>query len=309
MRREELFTKFGIIRLVDSLTEKAYKRQEEHIYKNDLDNAPHGYPWHTSFHASEFPGDYHLACGRKAVYGLINIPSPQPMPRFLRAVASAGKSIEEHFVDLWSRNGILISSDITEQIQTGFTDEDYWLTGNMDAAILPPGWSRPHIVEVKTKSWAKIEEMKQGTRGPDDKHVLQCKTYIGLAHEQNPWPKLEPATTGSIYYVSRDDPSQTYEFQFEYEPEFMEAGRAKLKAWREAFIKEEIPDRPRLENNKLLGWSLEPCKYCPVKKMCKQDWKDENFDLSKSHTIEFAKSVRPNYDYEQTRKAVLDRWS
>jgi hypothetical protein len=188
--------------------------------------------------------------------------------------------------------------------------------------------------------------MKAGRRGPDPKHRNQCLTYIGLMHEQrerfkNVWIcnetwrvcsekgvddndiwchyhqandcaeliELEPCVTGSIFYISRDDPSQTHEFFMRYDPEFMRQGREKLAAWQKAFEEGKIPERPRTEDGKLSGWSVEPCKWCPLKKdVCKPDYQAGIVNLGESNAVTYTKGIRPNYDFENTRKAVLDRW-
>lgn len=345
--RAELLAALGLIQVVEPITKKAYEDRELRIWADDLENSPHGRPWHTSFHASSFPGDDPVACGRMAVYGLLNVPDPEPTSRFLRSVADAGVAIEDEHVKRWEEAGRLLSNSASADYQTGFTDGVHWLTGNCDALLLPAGWTRPHVVEVKSKSQTKIDEMKNGTRGPDPKHRRQCLTYVGFMHEQanrfkdavvckHSWKlatgidtdygrnyycsdhdsdecligfDLEPCTTGSIFYISRDDPSQTHEFFMRYDPDFMKAGREKLAAWKKSFEDGKLPERPRTEDGKLSGWSVEPCKWCDLKKhVCKPDYQAGIDNLSDSHAINFTKTIRPNYDLEDTRKAVLDRW-
>jgi hypothetical protein len=338
LSRGELFAKLGLIQVVERITGRAYAEIEEQIWRLDLENSPHGEPWHTSFHASSFPGDDELACGRKAVYGLLNLPTPAPTGRFLRSVADSGKAIEDELVTRWDKAGYLLSASVDAEVQTGFVDEEHWLTGNCDAIVLPNHWRRPHVVEVKSKSQTKIDEMKSGQRGPDPKHRLQCLTYVSFAHEQHPWKSaqvcretwripndgvclihnssdcltvidLEPCESGSIFYVSRDDPSQTHEFFFKREPDFLEQGRAKIKEWKESFEAGLLPDRPRHEDGKLVGWSEEPCKWCPLKKeVCKKDWQDKIITIEQSHAVEFVKSIRPYYELNKTIEAVKERW-
>jgi hypothetical protein len=89
--QREFLSRLGVVRLVDPITEDAYKHVAHHRWENDLDSSPHGQPWHTSFHASEFPGDDPKACARKALYGLMGLPAGQPIePRGL-TVMDAGK--------------------------------------------------------------------------------------------------------------------------------------------------------------------------------------------------------------------------
>lgn len=338
--RAELFATLGVIRIIDPLTDRAYAEREQEIWEKDLENSPHGQPWHTSFHASSFPGDDATACGRRAVYGLLNIPDAEPTGRFLRSVADAGKAIETELVKRWHAAGILLSAPDDSALQTGFTDEDHWLTGSTDAVVLPYRWHRPHVVEVKSKADNKIEEMKSLARSFEPKHRLQLLAYVGFTHEQSPWKEvrvcnrtwrivpsnstycdlhhddmcietidLEPCTSGSIYYVSRDNPSNTFEYFFAYDPSFMEEGRAKLASWRVDYEQGVIPQRPRHPDGKLVGWSEEPCKWCPLKKeVCKPDNKDKIELIENSHAHEYSKNLMHNYDAEATREEVLGRW-
>ena len=111
--------------------------------------------------------------------------------------------------------------------------------------------------------------------GLTSSHAWQIKTEIALAHEAGPmkvqrcfntgrfaicsrhrwsiWTRrevcpqhghdrclrevtLSPPTRGYLYYVSRDNPEDTFEFMFEYDPNWMRVGRSKLARWRDAFI-------------------------------------------------------------------------
>ncbi len=63
----------GLAKIVEQAASTAYKNRENRIWKEDLESAPHGAPWSTSFHASRFPGDPATACARQALYGLMNI--------------------------------------------------------------------------------------------------------------------------------------------------------------------------------------------------------------------------------------------
>lgn len=288
----------------------AYLKEEIEIWEQDLLNAPHGTPWHTSLHASAFPGDDHFACGRKALYGLMNIPQAEPFPAHVRAMGDAGKDIELQIIRRLAKAGILLSADQTDgdDVQTGFVDQAFWLTGNMDAVILPPKWKSPHVVEIKSKSHKVLEEMRSGRRGPDPEHRRQILTYIGLAHEldlHKRWyqKRLGPVKDGTLYYVSRDSPRTVHEFYFEYDAEFMAKGRERLTEWIALFKEAKLPERP-----KAWRWTEPPCRYCSVKKLCKADNKEKITDLNDSVAIAFAKQIRPWYDPMITRQAVLDRW-
>ena len=191
--------------------------------------------------------------------------------------------------------------DYTEQVSF------YWLSGNSDAIIRIPRSNRPYALEIKSKYGRVIEEMQRGDRGPDPQHINQLMTYISLIHDygQEYWPDMDKCLGGSLLYVSRDDPSQTFEFKFKYNPKWWEEGLKRLENWQEIFLNEELPPRPEG-----FMWSKGACKYCPVKRnCCKPDYKDGIISLKDSHGIEWAKEVYSfDYSYEETRQAVLDRW-
>lgn len=300
--RRETFARLGILKpVVEPIVQTAFDLEEDQIWREDLFNAPHGQPWHVGFHASQFPGDNPKACARLALYGLINIPDREPIPRGVRAMGEVGKAIEESIVWRFHRAGILLTDSPNAEVQKGFEDKEHWLTGSPDAIINLPKVNRPHPVEIKSKSSLVIEQMQQGQRSYDPPHRNQILTYTTLAKEDK---KFSDIQGGSLYYVSRDNPSETHEFYFDYEPDFIKSGRDKLKTYQQFFLDEELPARP-----KEWKWTEQPCKWCPVKKFCKQDVKDKVTKLSKSDTIRHAKEVRKNYDYKQTRNEVLERWN
>lgn len=313
--RPELLAALGLLDPVEPVTKRAFKHHEEKVWRGKLDDSPHGIPWHESFHASSFPGDDDRACGRYAVYGLMDVPGHEPAPRKLRGQATVGSAVEDMLVERWGSYGVLLSNSHDSDYQTNFTDEEHWLTGNCDALIVPEGWDRPHVVEVKTKAHEVVLAMKRLQRGPDDKHVRQCKTYIGRAHEEaDRWPDYKPCMSGTIYYCSRDDPEFTRSFFYSYDPNFMAQGRARLAAWRDNFQRGELPEHPFGGKE----WSQLPCKWCKYKKhACKPDEtrkvegkKEPITRLRDSHGIDWADEVYDfNYDYDKTRKAVLDRWN
>ena len=148
--------------------------------------------------------------------------------------------------------------------------------------------------------------MQRGDRGPDPQHINQLMTYISLIHMYGHeyWPDMDKCMGGSLLYVSRDDPSQSFEFKFKYDEKWINAGLARLEEWQGYFLDEKLPERPEH-----FMWSKGACQYCPYNKnACKPDWKEGITDMSESHGIEYAKSVRPNYNYQETREAVLKRW-
>jgi len=304
--RSELFSKMGLNKqIVEPILNLAYKKEEEQIWREDLFSSPHGEHWHTSFHASSFPGDNEKACGRAALYTLMNIPSQDPIDRNGRAIMEAGKAIEENIVWRLHRTGLLLTDPPDEEFQMGYADEEHWLTCAPDAIINMPKENRPHPIEIKSKDHKVVEEMRMGMRSFDQAHRIQLQTQIAFTVEnsENLWPELKKCLDGSILYVSRDRPGTTHEFRFRYNPSFMKKGREKLAEWRNSYKDAKLPERP-----KSWRWTEQPCKYCKFKRVCKADYKEKIVDLEKSNGIEFAKEVRGNYDYKKTREKVLDRW-
>lgn len=304
--RRELYNKLGLrTHIADAVLDAAYSIEEEQSWRDNLNSSPHGEPWHTSFHASSFPGDDEKACGRKAIYTLMDIPSQEPFSRAGRAVMEVGKAIEEQLVWRFYRSGVLLTDSPGADTQIGFTDKEHWLTGSPDAIIKTPTKNpRPLPIEVKTKDGEVVIEMISKEKSYDEAHRRQALTYIGLAKDYFESPDLAPIKDGELIYVSRNRPSETHTYRFDYDAGFMEQGRAKLKIWQDNYLDELLPTRP-----KSWRWTEQPCKWCNFKKICKEDYKNEVTKLDKSNTIDFAKEIRKGYDYEKTRKAVLARWT
>lgn len=310
----DLYSTLNLLpKVVEPLTNRAYEELERKAWVEDHDRSPHGKPWHTSFHASRFPMDEN-ACPRAAQYELMDLPPPGPTARKLRGQAESGKFIENELVRRWHEMGWLLSPPPTDPYQLGLEDPEIWLTCSFDSVMLPPGWNKPFPVEVKSKALDKVREMIQGTRGPDPKHEAQIKVQIGFLYlnTKKLWPHLEPCVDGALYYVARDDPSITKEFRIKLDPEFMENGAKILTEWKTLFENEELPHYS--DKKHPLGedwrWSEPPCKWCPFKKhVCKPDWEDKITKLEDSNGIEYAKTIRPSYDYTETRNRVLNRWN
>lgn len=303
--RAEMFARLGINKpIVEPIVNAAYEKEEEQIWRENLQSSPHGEPWHTSFHASSFPGDNPKACGRRAIYTLLNIPETEPINRMVRATGDAGKDIEIQIGKRLERAGVLLSESPDAEHQTGFVDEEHWLTGSPDFIIFAPQINRPHVIEVKCKSAKVIEDMQTGKRSFFPEHRNQALTYIGFVNEENLWPDYDPCDSGSIYYLSRDNPSESHEFKFSLNVEFMKSGKEKLKEWQEYFLAQKLPPRP-----KSWKWTEHPCKWCPVKKLCKLDDKEGVEDLADSNAVKFAeKTYTFDYNYEKTYSRVLERW-
>src|ERR1044072_7487833 len=196
LTRTEFMSRVGLIKIVEPMIEDAYDLEELKIWEGDLDSSPHGHHWSTSFHASSFPGDDPYACPRQALYGLMNVPSGGPVDRRGRMFMDAGKNLELELQRRFGKAGWLLTNDQTagEEFQTGFVDEFTWLTGNPDLIVLPPGWDRGHVVEVKGKGVRRpprykqlidpIAEMASLQEDPTPKHIKQLGAYIGMANRE-----------------------------------------------------------------------------------------------------------------------------
>lgn len=334
---KEMLTRLGALRTVDPVLEHAFGVS---LHKQWLkEDAPHGRPWHTSFHASSFPGDDPHACPRYAMYGMIDAPKGGPSDRWLQGTAEAGKAIELTHVRAARDAGFLVRSnqpgrssdpDALDEHgkpmpQMGFVDKEHWLTGSVDLPLLIYNYHSPHIVEIKTKHEKKIDEMEWGERSYDPKHRRQQLCSLGLARDNPTAFKhptedfiLEPAKDGAVYYIARDTdwpgPVKTFEFYFEHDPAFMEEGRAKLKKWIAFFLDDELPTKVPRKNTRShpngagWRWSEGACKYCPLKKACRADYDNGVNTISKSYAVALAKFSRPGYDDKQKRAAVLSAW-
>lgn len=315
LTRTELFTKLGIITYgpqIDSLTQRAYLDYEERIWRENLESAPHGHPWHTSFHGSSFPGD-EKACGRLALYTMMDIPNPEPISPLLRATAEMGKAAEHQILVRWGFSNYLIAGippkdDSDPGAQAQFADPDTWLSGSVDAILGIPNHPFVLPVDIKSKSTKIIDQMRTGELSYDPKHYAQVQGYMYLCdrfYEDFIWADLgfKPPVGAIIYYVSRENPRYTKEFYVDRDDEFIDAGIKRLVEWKGHWLNGTLPERP-----KSWKWTEDPCKWCNFKKfVCKPDYKDKITKLEDSHGIEFAKTLR-EYDFEKVKKGVNDRW-
>ncbi len=319
MEREDFFRILGAITRgpnVDKVTEEAYAAIEKEIWKMDLDSSPHGNKWHTSFHASSFPG-HEKVCARAALYTLLDIPPAGPITPRLRAMAEVGKAVEYQIVYRWAKSGILLGGDYSQLNdgddikQVGFYDPDTWLTGSSDALLdMRPHWDSVLPVDIKSKGHHIIENMKIGKMSWELKHYMQVQGYIYLAnkfHTNKGWDKLglKPAKGGVIYYVSRQDPRFTHEFYVDANWNFINAAVERMKKWKEMFENDVLPPR-----DKEWKWTEEPCKYCTFKRdSCKPDVKAQVEKLSESKSLTFAKRIRPSYNLATKLEEVINRWT
>lgn len=280
LSRGELYSRLGLLREVDPLVTRAYRFAE--IIEALEEDRGHGRtdPWHVSFHGSNFPGNDPKACGRQALYRMLNAPRGA-FNRRGRQFMDAGKDFEVQLVKRLHRAGFCVSAPPWDH-QTQFEDEKHWLTCTTDIIVCWPRSPRPFVVEVKQIFAKDVEGMKMLLRGPTSGHVKQVKCEIGLAHERGTWKmqrchnagifaidsyldffgkpvetasfcpmhggqqcleevELEPVQHGYLYYVSRDDMVQTREFYFEHDPGFMEEGRRQLADWRDHFERGVLP--------------------------------------------------------------------
>ena len=302
LSRGEFLGRIGMLREIDPLTSAAYKFAEKLEAEAPRKGHQHDAPWHVAFHGSSFPGDDPKACGRRAIYTMLDIPRGG-FSRRSRQFMDAGKDLETQLVRRWHAAGMLLSAPPDAEHQTQFEDASVWLTSTVDAIVARPRSNRPVVAEVKNVSADVMDAMKRLLRGPHEDYVRQVKCEIGLAHEHGPWKVIRcinsgriavalnhrngnavtvcpehggdkcleeatllPVEHGYLYYVSRDDPEDTREFYFEHDPAFMDAGREQLRVWRK-FFEEGILPATQVTGKHPFGWNWttddSPCKFCP----------------------------------------------
>lgn len=345
--RGEFFARIGATREVDALVDIAYKKLNERDFATSDQGAAAEDKWHVSFHGSEFPGDNPYGCGRYGLYRLLDVPR-QVFTRKGRQYMDTGKDLEERLVWAWYNAGLLVSNPPNLK-QTMYEDPQHWLTSTVDAILVKPRSDAPFVAEVKNVSYAAIEQMRNLVRGPADQHVRQINCQIGLAHEAGPLACLrchntgamavsdpfvcplhggdeclhesilDPVNYGRLYYVSRDNPMDTFEYMYEYNPGFMEAGRKQLAQWREAFEQDKLPatnyDDKRYSHPFGWKWTLDqyPCKWCDYGDICRDDHdasKEQGgpIKLHESAAVEVAQRFRPEWSYEDVKNDVYKRW-
>lgn len=343
LTRAQLWGLLSGITPVEATLLSAYENEERKIWREGLGDSPHGQKWHTSFHSSVFPGDDSSVCGRAQVYKLMNPAPAKPLEPKTRVLFDEGSMIEHMFVKRWSNYGVLLSADVTgdDEFQTGFADPECWLTGSPDAIILPPFYTKAHVLDVKTTSHEKVLAMRadpDATIYSHKKYIRQLKAYISeanrkfsptvitcavsgllikngrdscaLDHNGKCIPKVikvEPPDDGTLFYSSREEPLLTASYYITYDPDMIKVGKEKLKSWKAQFEQGILPEHVREgESSK---WSVGECKYCPMKAMfCKQDHKEKVIKLSESNLVAETKKIWAAYDPEATRQSVLTRW-
>lgn len=351
--RVELYRELGVeFSIIESLLTSAYQNEADREWRNGRGRAP------SSFYISNFPGDDPIACGRAAVYSLMDLPEEKPVDIMGMRLMDAGKELELDFTRRLAAEGSLLTGDESKgEDQTKFTDPEVWSSGAVDAIVLPFGWHKGHIVEVKGTSANKINAMRSDptdTPWSHKKYTHQVKTYIAEAHEQNFAPKvvvcasswaitketwasqsmsfhwcpvhqsfecetkeiqLDPPDSGELIYASRDPERgrglDTVSYFFDYDPDFLAAGKEKLAAWRDAYERGMIPEHPLEDQRK--KWTADPCRFCKFaghkeRGGCKKDYAEKITTLAESSWIPLAKRIRPGHSYEKARAEVFARW-
>jgi hypothetical protein len=320
LSRREFFSRLQLLQVVSPLADSSYERVMRREWRDKLNDSPHGHPWHVSFHASQFPGDDPFACPRQAMYRMMDLPSGGPTSRWLNNTAVVGKALEVDLVSVFHSAGILISAPPDAEVQTGFEIPELMLTGSVDSAVAMRKRATP--IEIKTKHENTVAKMRLGLVGPDQPHVNQLKTQMGLIRNAQEagemWTDLKVCTNGYVYYMPRDtgfDPMMagrvpTAEFLVEYDPVWYETGLKVLKEWVGYWEEEVLVTSSKATKRHPLGWrwSYPPCQFCSYKKVCQEDHKEGVEGLAESNGITFAREVNPEYDYEAARERVKKRW-
>lgn len=345
--RGEFFSRVGALREVDPLVNLAYKLLNEKDFAASDQGAAAEDKWHVSFHGSEFPGDNPYACGRHALYRLLDIPQQSPFNRRGRQMMDMGKDFETRLVWAWYHAGFLVSAP-PDGAQTMFEDSEHWLTSTVDSILVKPRSNIPFVGEVKQVGAQLLDDLRNLAKPPNEKHVRQLKCQIGLAHEVGALTVkrchntgalalqdstcpihglakclteqlLEPVSRGYLYYISRDDPDDTFEFLFDYDANFMRAGRRKLAEWKAAFEADQLPQSEwgsqRYSHPFGWKWSLDqyPCKWCTYGDICRDDHdlakeRGGPIALYESNALEVAERFRPDWSYDAVKAAVYERW-
>lgn len=320
LTRREMFSRLQLIRTLEPVLDDAYRQTMRAEQRHKLNDSPHGHPWHVSFHASQFPGDDPMACPRQAMYRMMDLPSGEVTSRWLNMTALIGKAVEVDLVTVMHHEGILISAPPDAEVQTGFEIPELRLTGSVDSAIVMR--NRPTPIEIKTKHEDVIAQMQLGMRGPDDAHVAQVKTQMGLTRLTQEagdiWTDLELCDRSYIYYLARDsgfNPTNggrvpTAEFLVEYDKRWIDVGLEVLKEWNELWDDESLVSRnPSKRHPMGWRWTYPPCQFCSYKKICQEDHKQGVKFLAESTGIDVANEVLESYDYEAVRDRVEARWA
>jgi hypothetical protein len=362
MTRGEFFGRVGLIREADPAVSDAY-RFFERVQEGEQDKGESvSDPWHVSFHGSQFPGDSQLACPRLALYRMIDAPREKPS-RKLRMMAEMGKDHEMRLVEKLHMSGQLVSPApwlhqmqfeepeawLTSTVDAivcrpratrPFVMEEKMKYGSVieEMRKLIRGPDSKHVNQVKCQiamahiqgEW-KVKRCHNSGRLAiqdlmEDNMPLRLDAPICPQHGGDKCLEddvLEPVRHGYLHYTSRDNPDDTWEFYFEYDPAWYETGVKMLKLWREHFLRGILPqtnfEDKRYSHPFAWTWTRSkkmpesPCQWCDFGAICRLDHKDAvksgtHVNLADSHAIDDAKAVRKDYEFEDARKAVLARW-
>lgn len=309
--QEQFYSMLGMIRPADAALNRAYTQAEEEMWRS--------FRYRSSFYASSIPHNPELACGRKALYSFMGFPEEKPVGNEGRAIMDSGLDGEHRFVRALQKAGKLISPP-PEEKQIALVDRPGWIVGRLDIAVELSG--RPHIIEVKGKDHDKITEMKSQLISFDPQHMAQLAFYVVKAnqHSQWYWPELEPCTSGSLIYFSRNRTSYRNEYFLDLKQaqEIYDAGVGYVRYWRKLYEANELPPVPEG-----FMWSKGACRLCDHKKFsCKPDSKAGTTRLSESvglpraiehygtKTVEIDDKIVeiPLYDPAEARRRAFARW-
>jgi hypothetical protein len=303
LSRAEFYASIGLFKEIDPITEEAYDFVERLERERPNRGKAAGDNWHLSFHGSQFPGDDPNACARKALYTMMDAPR-RKAGRWLSQIAETGKDIEDRIVGRWYQAGYLVSAPPPPfgDLQTVYEDSEHWLTSTVDAEVLPLKSDTIIVTEVKCKYDKDVRQMINLVRGPDEAHVRQIKTQVGMSREFGSrvvarcynsgrlaiklgvknkrtviiCPQhghadclhevtIQPPNYGRLFYMSRDDPAVTREFFYEYDSGFLIAGRARLKLWR-GYWEQGVLPQTDFKGKHPFGWNWttagSPCRWC-----------------------------------------------
>lgn len=179
MPRFDFYAFLGLVRVMEPETELLMRQRAQRLLVEDDYDSPHTRPWFVSYHGSEMPEPPEDACSRYLAYRMMNFPSTEAMPPWVTTTGVIGKAGELDIADAWYQGGRMLAipesaNDHAERLamvaqlmrasrfeeaidlaekpgyhQLGFVDRDHWMTVSTDLPILPKGWHRPHIVEIK----------------------------------------------------------------------------------------------------------------------------------------------------------------
>jgi hypothetical protein len=343
--RMELWSQLGRLSLASDMMDKASAYREENEWRQ-FGKAPHGVPWHGSFHGSSFPGDDERLCERKLIYGLVGTPTVEPFSQMLRGTMIVGQACEDWRVDDLVADGRLLSPPNESDHQMRFEAGDHWLSASPDIVVLPPFTNRPVLIETKTKDLDVVVEMKDAKRSYDAKQARQCRVNIALGSKiaHLLWPKvvvckhtwriakrttdqwqveycrdhredgleclieveLLPMQTGVLLYMGRDRPNVKHGYFFEHDEEWFQKGLATLERVKQHFLDGVLPEHPFSGKE----WSVDPCRFCDYKReVCKPDAKAKVADLASSNITRWANEVHGHYDLERVTEQIIKRWT